>query len=186
MSGLRDIWKRMYPAGPYLLEEGTVHDGDLTARAAAYDEAEGAVDALGRELFPDQAQELLPRFERVYGLTPSGAADLAGRRQELLGRIAAQPGISIPAMQKGLLPYVGYLPEIIEYQLQAGDPPEYIYQFTVHVLSSLVTVPINVPAILAAIGRLKPAHTLGTLTFDAFLCDDPYSLTDTASDVLTA
>lgn len=179
-----NVLKRLLPKGMNT-EPGTVNAQVFAALAAPLDDAEAAVARLARELFPDGAEDLLADWERVYGLAPSDASDLSGRRQAVVGKMAAQPGISIEAVQIGLKPYLGYLVDIQEYQLQAGDPPEDVFQFTVHVETDKVTVPVHVAALLAAIDRVKPAHTQGHLSFDAFLFDDPDSLCDTALDVLT-
>jgi uncharacterized protein YmfQ (DUF2313 family) len=181
-----DLLKRLYPRGPYDMGEGTINAADTEAIAARLGELEAQIDALGKEIFADTTEALLASFERVYGLPSNSGEAPTVRRQALLSKLRRSPGISISAIQDALEPLVGYRPTVTEYVLQTGDPPEYIFKFTVNIQWAQVTKTVRISQIRQAIEDAKPAHTQGLLTFDnGFLFDDAGSLTDTPGEVLS-
>jgi len=180
-----DILKRLLPRGAYCTEEGTAVSADIGVEGAGLDMAEGDILQLLDEIFADTAEELISAWENIYGIMPTetSAEGLALRRAKVLSVIASQPGLSRSAISSALAPLFGWPPIIAEYQLQSGDPPEYIYQWSAQQDGSHPISNFSQTAIMAAIDRVRPAHTQGHLTIaHPFLTDYAHSLTDNAAN----
>lgn len=78
----KEVLKALFP-----VELGGVFDQDITVEGAALDEVYSRMLQLLDEIFPDAADELIPDWERVCGLTPGLAVPLQLRRDNVVAKL---------------------------------------------------------------------------------------------------
>lgn len=78
------------------LELGPISDRDLEVEGSHLDNAQIRTADLLQEMFPDTAHELLPDWERVYGLTPVSGEPLQLRQQKLVLKLREIGDIKLP------------------------------------------------------------------------------------------
>ena len=122
---------------------GSVADMDMETEATALDRAQESAYRLFVNIFPDTCYELLSDWERVYGITPNTDASTGVRVANLVARIRAKGGLSIPYFTN-LADAMGYEIEIVEPDLfmagwsRAGDEVndgDIVYVWWVNVLN---------------------------------------------------
>jgi uncharacterized protein YmfQ (DUF2313 family) len=150
-------------------------------------------DQLLKEMFPDDTDELLTDWERVYGLVQADLP-LFQRLQNFLSAYRREPRLDVLYIKEVVRPFVGYDVEVEEYMVFRCDDPrcltdddkfaleeDHVFQFTVIIDNALIqTVGYDPAAVQTAMNKAKPAHTNGVLDTGSagFFCDDPNSLTD--------
>lgn len=163
------------PSGASLQAELAAEGKALDAALASADRAQGAVT-------PFFAEQLLPDWERVCGITPPANAAYQQRLQAVLAKLAETGGLSIPYFVR-LAAGLGYRVSINEPQPfragvnRAGDTlwvPDilWVWQVLVHGGSALAyrfqaglsaagerLTAFGDPVLEAVFNDLKPAHT---------------------------
>jgi phage gp46-like protein/uncharacterized protein YmfQ (DUF2313 family) len=143
----------------------------------------GRAADLVEESDPRTADELLPEWEKDYGLLSTGTDQ--ERRDRLLSAILKSTGVRPVDFQVALAPILGFTDpndvEVIETSrataIAAGDD-RIIYQFYIYRDPALPGVYDIVDA-QRVIDEMAHSHTRGVaIESDDFLCDDPFSLCD--------
>lgn len=162
------------PGGPALQAELLAEGKALDVTLVSADRAQGAIT-------PFFAEQLLPDWERVCGITPSANAAYQQRQQAVLAKLAETGGLSIPYFTR-LAASLGYTITIVELEPfraginRAGDPlwaedilwvwqvvvasqsRSYRFQAGQSTASERLTS-FGDPVIETVINDLKPAHT---------------------------
>jgi uncharacterized protein YmfQ (DUF2313 family) len=87
----KHVLQRLFP-----LELGGAHEQDMQVEGASLDAAQARAEDLLIEMRPDKTIELLPDWERVYGLTPSADDPISLRHDRLIRKIRERGGLSMP------------------------------------------------------------------------------------------
>lgn len=187
MSLHADLLGRLLPPVSYDPNEPSLAT-ELTAEGAALDRTQSDSDALAREIIPFYAQQLLPDWERVCGLTPALDAPLQQRIASVVAKINETGGLSIPYFKR-LAQSLGYAIEIVEpqpfrvdesrvgealyiediiyeWEVVVQGAPTLLYWFRVDesaVGESLLS--FGDPVIEAVFQDLKPAHTFVSFSY---------------------
>lgn len=103
-----EVLKLLFP-----VDLGGVFDDDIAVEGAALDRAQERAYDLLREIFPAGSHELLNRWERVCGLSPSDDAALQSRQADVVRKLREQGGLS-RAYFVALAAAIGYTIEIEE------------------------------------------------------------------------
>lgn len=151
-------------------------NGDEMARV------DGRVFDVIEEADPRTTDELLPDFERVYGLAGTGTE--AQRRALVVSRVVRQQRFRPEDFRQVLAPVLGLAPVdvvVIEqshaFAVSIGDARE-IFRFFIYRNPSLPGT-FDLDEAQRIIDQMKPSHTLGqAISSVNFLCDDPASLCD--------
>ena len=144
------------------------------------------VDAIN-EAFASSANQLLTRYETVYGIVSNPSLTIAQREQRIVAKIQAlRPGTpqDIAAAVNNLLS--GGNCTIFENEWTAVlSDPNGVYVWALTIAASDWNNTATLAAVNALVQQMKPAHTLGSVAVNAdFLTDDSNSLTN--RDVLGA
>jgi len=183
---------RLLPRGPYSDDPKSATVQDLQVAALCLARLRENAEALRREVVPQNADALLPDWERSYGIIPDDSVPDYLRVQKVLAKHNARPGLSIQDIQEGLYPYVGYFVDIYEQGIFRADDPrsltddgiltepdEEVFRFRVYVDGAQITTPgFDRAAFEDTVNEISPAHTQGDVTFKLFAADDKFSLTD--------
>lgn len=167
------LW-RLDPAAT--LSEVFLASGDELVRV------EGRGRDLLRESDPRTADELLPDFERVLGLSSDGT--LAERRARVVALLVRRQRFRPVDFQQVLAPILGLDPEDVEIietshadSVAMGDERE-IFRFFVY-RNPALPGSYDLATAQEMVDLMKPSHTLGRVgESTSFLCDDPQSLCD--------
>lgn len=181
MTSHADLLSHLLPPVAYD-PNGVRLAAELAAEGNALDRAQASADVVAREVIPFYAQQLLPDWERVCGLTPVPDTTLQQRIANVVSKINETGGLSIPYFRR-LASALGYTIEIVEPQPfrvdenSVGDAlyiediiyewevvvhgtPALLYWFRVD--ESTIDEPLLSfadPVIEAVFQDLKPAHT---------------------------
>lgn len=181
MNTHADLLARLLPPVSYDAN-GPRLSAELAAEGTALDRAQFNADSLVREIIPFYAQQLLPDWERVCGLTPEPDATLQQRIANVVAKINETGGLSIPYFKR-LAQSLGYSIEIVEpqpfrvdesrvgealyiediiyeWEVVVRGKPDLLYWFRVDesaVGESLLS--FADPVIETVFQDLKPAHT---------------------------
>lgn len=183
---------RIHPRGDALPEPGSLAAADLAVLADGLDAAWGTADLLLLEVMPNTASDELDAWEEVYGL--HRALELDDRRRARLA--AARQFLPNPrpaTFAKVLTTATEGLPwTIVEPGAFRCDDPNSLTDTTDDVLDGTFVFWAQADAddaradnvtraeVQDLVDRMAQAHTRGSVRFTgAFLCDDPWSLTDT-------
>lgn len=172
----------LLPPVSYAPSGGTLQ-AELTAEGKALDAVQVSARYVVGGVTPFLAQQLLPNWERVCGITPPASAPYQQRLQAVLAKLAEIGGLSIPYFNR-LAAGLGYQITINEPQpfragvSRAGDPlwiADVIWVWQVVVQSDSAARVFRFQAGLSAAGErlttfcdpiieevfndLKPAHT---------------------------
>jgi uncharacterized protein YmfQ (DUF2313 family) len=182
-DGWAGILQAMLPPGRWRLDAGGNLSGVLRAIATGFASLHGRILALlDREADPAQTLELLPEWEREFGLPDECAPSnptLAQRRAALSARIADQGGQDIAHMV-AVAASLGFAITITRYQpLRAGFSagsaaygPTWAYAWLVHAeaqtvrrwtAGSLAGEALSVwgnSELECRLNRIKPAHSI--------------------------
>lgn len=170
------------------IDLGEAGDQDLALEGRALDRVEESAQRVLANMFADTCYELLPDWERVYGLTPDPGASTGVRVAALVAKIRAKGGLSRPYFIN-LADAMGFEIEIVEpNEFMAGWScageellhEDFVFVWWVNVLNE------NIPAYFFYVGsngagdrlcdfgqddletifkELKPAHTLVFFTY---------------------
>lgn len=108
MSANRDALRLLFP-----IDLGGDFAASLDIDAGQLDLAQTSAETLLSEMHPDTADALLADWERVYGIAQASDTPVQFRRAEVVRRIRARGGLSIPYFL-GLAQSLGYDVEIVE------------------------------------------------------------------------
>jgi uncharacterized protein YmfQ (DUF2313 family) len=84
-----DVLKLLFP-----IDLGGDFEADIETEGTQLDKAQISAEALLREMFADQAYQLLPSYERVYDLQPGADDPLQVRTVAVLDKIREEGGLS--------------------------------------------------------------------------------------------
>lgn len=164
----------------------TALDGILSAFLASSAEELERVDGRGQDLInesdPRTCSELLPDYERVFGLVATGTIDQ--RRARVVAAHIRRQRFRPVDFQQALAPLLLQDPEdvvVIErshaFAASLGDQRE-IFRFFIYRNPSLPGT-ADIAGAQALVDAMNPSHTVGTVIQSiSFLCDDPLSLCD--------
>lgn len=161
--------------------------GELAAEGQALDTTQHSASRVTAAVTPYFAEQLLPDWERVCGITPPAGAGYQQRLQAVLAKLAETGGLSIPYFTR-LAAALGYSITITEPQpFQAGigqaggsiELPEVVFVWRVNVSASTRLFPFTAglsaagdalttfgdPVIESLFTDLKPAHTFVYFTY---------------------
>ncbi len=93
---------------------GSVSDLDMATEAKAFDRAQASAERVLVNMFADTCYELLPDWERVYGMTPDPEASTGVRVASLIAKIRAKGGLSRP--------YFINLADSVGYEIEIEEP----------------------------------------------------------------
>lgn len=165
----------------------TVLASELAAEGQALDVAQRNADRVTAAVTPYFAEQLLPDWERVCGITPPAGAGYQQRLQAVLAKLAETGGLSIRYFTQ-LAAAVGYSVTITEPQpfqagiSQAGDSielPDVVFVWRVDVAGGTqlfafaaglgsagdALTTFGEPVIESLFNDLKPAHTFVYFTY---------------------
>lgn len=168
------------PAAPQLAAQ-------LAAEGRGLDAAQHSASRVAAAVTPYFAEQLLPDWERVCGMTPSAGAGYQQRLQAVLAKLAETGGLSIAYFTR-LAAGLGYRITITEPQpFQAGmgragdclELPEVVFVWRVDVAGDTRLFPFvaglgsagdalttfGEPVIESLFHDLKPAHTFVYFTY---------------------
>lgn len=153
---------------------GSIADGRSTLRTAI---AQASADA---------ATDLLGELERIYGLALERTdLSMAARQTRLLAKLRATRGGS---PQSILLAVRSIDPTATVTEFTAAQNTTYprgVFHFVLALAPAVFSNDEQRAQIEQLVAQMKPAHTgCSIVPSDAFLTDDPNSLTDTPSDTL--
>ncbi|MEO2217326.1 putative phage tail protein [Chromobacterium vaccinii] len=178
----QDLLTRLLPPVSYR-PDGPRLQAELASEGAALDRVQNSARQLVGAVTPQQAEAMLPDWERVCGLTPQSDATYQQRRQAVLAKLAETGGLSIPYFIR-LAAGMGYKIQIEEPQPfragvnRVGDrlwPEDVIWHWRVTAFGSkiqpyqfragqsLAGEPLCAfgdPRLEELFNDLKPAHTL--------------------------
>lgn len=90
-----DLLKSLIPQGCYSDEGSSEVLKDLAVQANALDACQNnGSDIFEDEMFPDKVDELLPHWERTYGIAPDNEVPYSARIDNLLANIRATGGLT--------------------------------------------------------------------------------------------
>jgi len=161
--------------------------GELAAEGQALDAAQHSANRVTAAVTPYFAEQLLPDWERVCGITPPAGAGYQQRLQAVLAKLAETGGLSIPYFTR-LAAALGYSITITEPQpFQAGigqaggriELPEVVFVWRVDVAGGTqlfafaaglgsagdALTTFGEPVIESLFNDLKPAHTFVYFTY---------------------
>ena len=107
-----DLFRAMLPPVSYD-QNGKYISAELTAEADVMEAVKASAASVLAQITPLQASMTLSDWERVYGIVPREGATQQERRQNILVRMAATGGLSIPYF-KSLAASLGYTITITE------------------------------------------------------------------------
>ncbi|WP_054285958.1 YmfQ family protein [Gulbenkiania mobilis] len=160
---------------------GATLQAELTSEGKALDTALGSADRAQSAITPFFAEQLLPDWERICGITPSADGSYQQRLQAVLAKLAETGGLSISYFKR-LAASLGYTITIVELEPfraglnRAGDPlwvediqwvwqvvvasqsRSYLFRAAQSVAGERLTS-FGDPVIESVISDLKPAHT---------------------------
>lgn len=165
----------------------TVLASELAAEGQALDTAQRSANRVTAAVTPYFAEQLLPDWERVCGITPSAGAGYQQRLQAVLAKLAETGGLSIPYFTR-LAAALGYSITITEPQpfqagiSLAGDSialPEVVFVWQVAVAGGTqlfaftaglgsagdALASFGEPVLEGLFDDLKPAHTVVYFTY---------------------
>lgn len=180
MAGHSELLALLLPPLSYA-PTGTALRAELSAEGKALDAALTNADRTQGAITPFFAEQLLPDWERVCGITPPQGATYQQRLQVVQVKLAETGGLSIPYFTK-LAASLGYVITIVELQPfragvnRAGDPlwvEDILWVWQVVVASQSRSYQFHAglsaagerlmtfgdPVIEAVFNELKPAHT---------------------------
>ncbi|AVY92870.1 MULTISPECIES: YmfQ family protein [Microvirgula] len=181
MSGHRELLTLLLPPVSYAPDGSALRAG-LRAEGGALDATQTGAGRVRGAVTPFFAEQLLPDWERVCGITPSVDMPYQQRLQNVLAKLAETGGLSIPYFIR-LAAGMGYRITIAEPQPfraginRAGDrlwaaDIHWVWQVIVHGGQQLVyrfragqsaagerLTAFGDPVIEAVMNDLKPAHT---------------------------
>ncbi|MCK6521825.1 hypothetical protein L6R49_10340 [Myxococcota bacterium] len=183
---------RIYSRGDAHPEPGSLAAADLAVLSDGLDAAWGTAELLLLEVMPNTASEELDAWEEVYGLHRAlGSDDRRRARLAAARRFLPNPR---PATFATVLTTAteGLAWTIVEPGAFRCDDPNSLTDTTDDVLDGTFVFWAQTDAddaradnvtraeVQDLVDRMAQAHTRGTVRFTgAFLCDDPWSLTDT-------
>jgi uncharacterized protein YmfQ (DUF2313 family) len=165
---------------------GTRIAADLLALGGSIADGRSTLRTVIAQAFADSANDLLGELERVYGLALERTdLSVAARQTRLLAKIRATRGGSPQAM---LLAVRAIDPTATITEFKAGDNTSYprgVFHWVLKLDPVVFANDEQRAQIEQLVAQMKPAHTgVSVVPSDAFLTDDPNSLTDTPSDTL--
>lgn len=137
-----DILKQLLPYGCYSDSADSAHMKDIKVMAGALEACQiNADDFTEDEIFPDKVDELLPDWERVYGIASDTSISWASRIDDLLAAVRATGSLT-PEYFLSLATRLGYTATIEELEpfmagwSEAGDTIYvedivYVWQLTI-------------------------------------------------------
>lgn len=184
-----ELLKLLLPHGVYSDDAQALHAKDLAVVAAALDRAQTNADDIAEdEIFPNKADELLPEWERVYGITSDVSIPWQTRMDNLMAAVRATGGLTKEYFI-GLAATLGYTITIDEFEpfmagwSEAGDEiyvEDIVYCWQVNVANSDTNSYFFEAGISGAgdslnwfsdaflenlFNRLKPAHTAAVFAY---------------------
>lgn len=93
-----DLFRAMLPPVSYDLN-GKYISAELTAEANVMEAVKASAARVLAQITPLQASMTLSDWERVYGVVPREGATQQERRQNILVKMAATGGLSIPILK---------------------------------------------------------------------------------------
>lgn len=180
MVGHAELLALLLPPVSYA-PTGAALQAELLAEGKALDISLASADWVQGAITPFFAEQLLPDWERVCGITPSADAAYQQRLQAVLAKLAETGGLSIPYFTR-LASSLGYTITIVELEPfraginRAGDPlwvediqwvwqvvvasqsRSYLFRAGQSVAGERLTS-FGDPVIESVISDLKPAHT---------------------------
>lgn len=190
MSRHIDVLRALIPAGLFDFTPGTVVFAEYGTIALMVDAVEDQVAAVLAELDPRTAEVLLARWEAVLVLRAKDRST-AERQARVLAALRLIPDFRPLTIQTRMSEFTLVDWVITEPGPFLFDDPGSLFDTTDDVLDGahvfvltadhddVVAAGLYRPDLLAFLGRLKPAHTLGQVRVEgAFLFDDPWSLFD--------
>ncbi|KZE34226.1 phage tail protein [Crenobacter luteus] len=180
MVGHAELLALLLPPVSYA-PTGAALQAELFTEGKALDATLTSADRFQGAITPFFAEQLLPDWERVCGITPSADAAYQQRLQAVLAKLAETGGLSIPYFTR-LAASLGYTITIVEPQPfraginRAGDPlwvediqwvwqvvvasqsRSYLFRAGQSVAGERLTS-FGDPVIESVISDLKPAHT---------------------------
>lgn len=178
-----ELLKLLLPHGVYAEDAASLHVKDLAVVAAALDRTQANADDITEdEIYPDRVDELLPEWERVYGITPDTDSPRQSRIDNLMASVSAVGGQTKDYFIE-LAARLGYTVTIEEFEpfmagwSEAGDKvyvEDIVYCWQVNVVDSGIKSYFFEAGISDAgdllnwfsdafieglFNRLKPAHT---------------------------
>lgn len=185
-----DLLVRLHPRGAFDLDEGSVVREDLAVLAEGFDEADDHRIELLDEALPDRVEALLASYERVYGIKRTAGKTDAERRAAILAYRRLLPDFRPATLDDILTTLTGVDVVITEFTAFRCDHADSVCDATSDRIDGTLGFFADFDRADAfaagldrghaddVIERLKPAHVFGGARFDAFCCDDAYSLTD--------
>lgn len=142
------------------------------------------VDSIN-EAFANTANQLLSRYESVFGIATDPALTVAAREARVVAKIqalrAGTPQSIKAAVNQLLAGGASSIVENLASVVNAMVPPQprLVFLWALVIAATDWSNPATFASVLATINQMKPAHTLGNITTRVgFRCDDPLSLTD--------
>lgn len=105
--------KQLFP-----IEMRETFNRDLASEGKALDRLHDSAQRLLTNIFADTCYELLPRWEKTYGITPDPDASTGRRVAALVAKIRAKGGLSRP--------YFINLADAMGYQIGIEEPTEFM------------------------------------------------------------
>lgn len=110
-----ELLKLLLPQGVYTEDAASLTIKDLSVAASALEAAQAnADDIIEDEIWADAADEFLPEWERLYGITPDAAIAYSARIDNLMAAVRATGGMT-RGYYIGLAATLGYTITIDEF-----------------------------------------------------------------------
>lgn len=166
--------------------DGTRAAADLLALGGSIADARDTVRTAIAQAFADSATDLLGDLESVYGLALE-RTDLSttARQTRLVAKVRAVRGGSPQAILAAVRA-IDATASLVEFTAAQNETyPRGVFHFVLKLDPAVFDNDEQRSQIERLVAQMKPAHTGVTIApNDAFLTDDPNSLTDSASDLL--
>lgn len=187
MSDYANLLPQLFPPVSYDTA-AAIQSADWQSSAAVFGRIQAHADAVRSAFYPPTAATYISRWERLLDMTPSQPGNYAKRVAEVMAKLNARGGLSIPYFI-GLAAAAGYTISITEPQPfragvnRAGDrlaPEEIMWVWWVDVQSSRQTIwrfhagsstagsrlsAYSDAVIEGIFNELKPAHTAIRFTY---------------------
>lgn len=192
MSAHVDLLLRLEPKGYRDVDAGTMNRGELEVIGAGLDAADAQRLQLLGESRPQDAAELVSRWEELYRLR-AGGRSTGERRARVLGRLRLTPDLTPATIASIVATFLNIDVadvEIVEpFALYTDDPeslvddPETLVdganQFMVRIPWAVADASsVSRRVIEALLADCKPAHATATVQFAGFYTNSPLSLVD--------